>query len=100
MADKIATVGASEHKAVKEAMDEGLLQLHGTPPNSKQDGIFRILCENPNGLSNQITGNQKLDKAIDIKMNLAQTGYSSANTDSTSTTGITGTILSKCSSKR
>ncbi len=67
LADKTATVQASEHEAVKEAMEEGLLQPHGTPPNSKQDGIFRILCENPNGLSNQITGNRKLDKAIDIK---------------------------------
>jgi hypothetical protein len=29
--------------------------------------IFRLLCKNPNGLNNQITGNQKLRKAIDIK---------------------------------
>jgi hypothetical protein len=67
LADKTATVQASEHEAVKEAMEEGLLQPHGTPPNSKQDGIFRVLCKNPNGLSNQIIGNRKLDKAIDIK---------------------------------
>jgi hypothetical protein len=56
-----------EQGAVKEAVDKGLLQMHGNPPNLKQQGIFRILCENPNGLSNQITGNHKLAKAIDIK---------------------------------
>jgi hypothetical protein len=59
---------------VKEARDEGLLQPHGTPPNLKQNGIFRILCENPNGLNNQITGNQKLEKAIDIKDELDADG--------------------------
>ncbi len=63
----IASAHASEHKAVKEEMEEGLLQPHGIPPNSKQDRIFRILCKNPNGLNNQITGNHKLRKAIDIK---------------------------------
>ncbi len=63
----IVSAHASEHKAVKEVMEEGLLQLHGIPPNSKQVGILRILCENPNGLNNQITGNHKLRKAIDIK---------------------------------
>jgi hypothetical protein len=65
--DGTETARISEHEAVKEARDEGLLQLHGTPPNSKQDRIFRILCKNPNSLNNQITGNQKLEKAIDIK---------------------------------
>ncbi len=50
----------TEHVAVREAIMEGLLQPHGTPPNTKQDGIFRILCENLNGLNNQVTGNHKL----------------------------------------
>jgi hypothetical protein len=68
------TACISEHEAVKEARDKGLLQPHGTPPNLKQDRIFRILCENPNGLNNQITGNQKLEKAIDIKDELDADG--------------------------
>jgi hypothetical protein len=42
----------AEHTAVQEAIMEGFLQLHGTQPNTKQDGIFRILCENPNSLNN------------------------------------------------
>ncbi len=44
----IPSAHESEHKAVKEAMEEGLLQPHGILPNSKQDRIFRILCKNPN----------------------------------------------------
>jgi hypothetical protein len=63
----IAGAHVSEQEAVKEAMKEGLLQPHGTPPNLKQDKIFRILCKSPNGLNNQITGNQKLGMAINIK---------------------------------
>jgi hypothetical protein len=70
----IADAQVSEQKAVKEVMEEGLLQPHRIPPNSKQDGIFRHLCENPNGLNNQITGNQKLGKAIDIKDELDADG--------------------------
>ncbi len=64
----------AEQVAVKEAMEEGLLQPHGIPPNSKQDRIFRILCENPNGLNNQISGNHKLEKAEDIKDELEADG--------------------------
>jgi hypothetical protein len=64
----------AEHAAVQEAIMEGLLQLHGTPPNTKQDGIFRILCENLNSLNNQITGIHKLSKAIDIKDELDADG--------------------------
>ena len=52
----------AERKAVHEAIAEGLLQPHGLPPNTKQDGIFRLLCENPNGFNNRIRGNWKLDK--------------------------------------
>ena len=51
-------------------MEEGLLQTQGTAPNSKQDGIFRILCKNANGFNNQISGNQKITKALDIKEDL------------------------------
>jgi hypothetical protein len=50
------------------------LQPHGTLPNTKQDGIFRILCKNPNGLNNWITGNHKLSKATDVKDELEADG--------------------------
>jgi hypothetical protein len=52
---------------VQEAINKGLLQPHGTPPNTKQDRIFRLLCKNPNSLNNRITGNHKLSKATNIK---------------------------------
>ncbi len=58
---------AAEHAAVREAITEGLLQPHGTPTNTTQDRIFQLLCKNPNGLNNQITGNHKLSKAINIE---------------------------------
>jgi hypothetical protein len=70
----IASAHVSEQEAVKEAMEEGLLQPHGIPHNLKLDGIFRILCKNPNGLNNQITGNHKLRKATDIKDELDADG--------------------------
>ena len=53
-----------------EAVEEGLLQVHCIPPNSKQEGIFRVLCENANGFNNRISGNQKIAKALDIKDDL------------------------------
>ena len=32
----------AERTVVHEAITEGLLQPHGLPPNTKQDGIFRL----------------------------------------------------------
>ena len=64
----------AERTVVHEAITEGLLQPHGLPPNTKQDGIFRLLCENPNGFNNRITGNWKLNKAIDLKDELKADG--------------------------
>jgi hypothetical protein len=61
---------SDKHKRVMEAVDKGLLQVHGIAPNSKQDGIFRLMCENANGFSNKINGNSKIAKALDIKDNL------------------------------
>ncbi len=43
---------ADKHQKVMEAVNEGLMQVHGNAPNSKQDGIFWIMCENTNGLKN------------------------------------------------
>ena len=57
----------AERKEVHEAITDGLLQPHGLLPNTKQDGIFRLLSENPNSFNNRITGNRKLDKAINLK---------------------------------
>ncbi len=59
-----------EHRGVREAVKDGLLQIHGTAPNMKQQGIFRIIGENCNGLNNRISGNKKIAKALDIKEDL------------------------------
>jgi hypothetical protein len=64
------TAATEEHKRVMEAVMEGLLQIHGMAPNTKQDGIFRIMCENCNGLNNRIGGNEKIGKLFDIKEDL------------------------------
>ncbi len=67
-ADKIASdTSNDENKRVMEAVEQGLLQVHGTAPNTKQQGIFRILGENCNGFNNRIGGNCKIAKAMDIK---------------------------------
>ncbi len=37
------SIRSNKHKRVMEAVDKGLLQVHGTAPNSKQDGIFHLM---------------------------------------------------------
>ena len=50
-----------EHRRVLEAVEEGLLQVHGMAPNTNQQGIFRILGENCNDLNNKKQrGNMKI----------------------------------------
>jgi hypothetical protein len=55
-----------EHERVMEAVKEGLLQIHQMAPNTKQDGIFRIMGKNCNGLNNRIGGNEKIRKISSI----------------------------------
>jgi hypothetical protein len=64
------TAAKDEQKLVLEAVKEGLLQVHGTAPNTKQQGIFQIMGENCNGLHNRVGGNAKIAKALDIKEDL------------------------------
>ncbi len=59
-----------ERRRVSEAVEEGLLQIHRTAPNMKQQGIFHIMGENCNGINNRISGNDKIAKAIDIREDL------------------------------
>jgi hypothetical protein len=46
------TTADIELKQVMEAVGEGLLQVHGITPNTKQPGIFRLMGENCNGFNN------------------------------------------------
>jgi hypothetical protein len=59
-----------EHQKVQDAVKEGLLQIHGSAPNTKQSGIFWIMGKNCNGFKNKIGGNEKIAKALDIKDDL------------------------------
>ncbi len=65
-----ATAAKDEHDKVLKAVEEGLLQVHGTAPNSKQQGIFRTMGKNCNGLNKMIGGNEKISKILDIKEDL------------------------------
>jgi len=67
--DSVAAT-VNKQKRVMEAVQEGLLQIHGLAPNTKQQGIFQIMGENCNGLNNRIGGNKKIAKALDIKEEL------------------------------
>jgi hypothetical protein len=64
------TLAKDEHQKVQEAVKEGLLQIHGSAPNTKQLGMFWIMGENCNGFNNRIGGNKKIAKALDIKDDL------------------------------
>jgi hypothetical protein len=64
------TAAREEHERVMEAVKEGLLQIHRTAPNTKQDGIFWIMGKNFTGLNNRIGGNEKIRKILDIKEDL------------------------------
>jgi hypothetical protein len=61
------TLAKNEHQKVQEAVKEGLLKIHGSAPNTKRSGMFRIMGENCNGFNNRIGGNEKIAKALDIK---------------------------------
>ncbi len=65
-----ANASNDENRRVMAAVEAGLLQTHGIAPNSKQQGIFRIMGENCNRFNNRIGGNHKLAKAMDIKKDL------------------------------
>jgi hypothetical protein len=62
--------GSDEHERVMEAVGKGLLQVHGIAPNSKQGGIFCLMCKNANGFNNMISESNKIAKALDIKEDL------------------------------
>ncbi len=64
------TAATEEHKRVMEAVTEGLLQIHKMAPNTKHDGIFRIMGKNCNKLNNRIGGNEKIGKLLDMKEDL------------------------------
>ncbi len=63
-----ATSARMNMTKVLEAVEERLLQVHSTAPNSKKQGIFRIMGKNCNRLNNKIGGNKKIAKILDISL--------------------------------
>ena len=61
---------SDKHRQVMEAVNKGFMQTQVIAPNTKLDGVFRIMCENANGFNNKISGNAKIGKALDIKEDL------------------------------
>lgn len=47
-------------------VSDDLLVIHGVAPIKKPEGCSRFMYENPDGLNNRLSGNEKLDKARDI----------------------------------
>jgi hypothetical protein len=62
--DRAEKVAKDKHRRVLKAVKEGLLQVHGTAPNMKQQGIFRTMGENCHGLNNRIRSNGRNCKGI------------------------------------
>ena len=47
-------------------VSDDLLKVHGVPPPRKQERCMRFVYENPDGINNRISGNEKLDKAKEL----------------------------------
>jgi hypothetical protein len=43
-----------------------VLQIHGAAPASKPEGVIQLVYENVNGISNRLSGNEKVEKAKEI----------------------------------
>ena len=72
--EQIEALIMEETECVQKALEMGLLQVHGTPPNTKGEGIFRLVGENSNGFNNNISGNEKLEKAVELRKELNADG--------------------------
>jgi hypothetical protein len=43
-------------------VQDEVLQVHGAAPGRKAEGVVRLIYENLDGLSNKISGNEKLER--------------------------------------
>jgi len=72
--EQVEALIMEETECVQKAIEMGLLQVHGTAPNTKGEGIFRLVGENSNGFNNKINGNEKLEKAVELRKELDADG--------------------------
>ncbi len=47
-------------------ISEEVLKVHGVAPQSKGEGVIRLIYKNVNGLSNKLCNNKKVEKAKEI----------------------------------
>jgi hypothetical protein len=64
------TEAAREEADVLSLLSDELLRIHGVMPGSKQEGTVRLLYENLNGILSMISGNDKLEKAKQLILEL------------------------------
>ena len=51
-------------------MKDEVLEMHGTRPPPKPEGVTRLIYENANGIDGRFKNNWKVEKAKDIQDNL------------------------------
>lgn len=67
--DSIETTITTKETEGIENIGEGiheLLQVHGTEPKRKAEGVTRLIYENLNGINSIITGNEKLENSKQV----------------------------------
>ncbi len=57
-----------------------VLQVHGTPPSSKGEGIVQLIYENVNSLSNKLSDNEKVEKQKKFMMSWRLTLWRTTST--------------------
>jgi hypothetical protein len=74
MLETLRTPLSSEIKTKQQEISESnsiqvpeeFLQVHGYAPPKKAEGTVRLIYENVNGISNQLSGNEKVNRAREI----------------------------------
>jgi hypothetical protein len=65
--EQLELIERQERDRVRElGVADEVLQVHGTSPSSKGEGIMQLIYENVNGLSNKLSDNKKVEKAKEI----------------------------------
>ena len=49
-----------------KGLTDEVLKVHGISPRKKEEGVTRVIYENPNGINSRITRNEKLENAKEI----------------------------------
>jgi hypothetical protein len=59
----------AEERELREINDE-VLEMHGTQPGKKPEGVVRLIYENANGIDGRFGNNRKVEKAKELHNNL------------------------------